>query len=94
MITRIEFIVNPFTRSINMMCYSGKDVEYRSAYVDDFGEQSFKIQVFGQKAIIFLNYDTRLEMRCLKMDEDGMVLDEPIKIKVKIVTTNNDSIFI
>ena len=94
MITRIEFIVNPFTRTINMMCYNGKDIDYRTAYVDDFSEQSFKIQAFGQKAIVFLNYDKRLEIRCLKMDEEGMVLDEPIKIKVKIVTTHTESIFI
>lgn len=91
---RIEFIVNPFTKSINMICYSGKDFINRSMYVDDFIGQSFKIDEFGQKAIVFINYDTRLDIRCLKMDEEGMVLDEPIKSKVKIVTTNLDSIFI
>lgn len=94
MITRIEFSVNPFTREISMQCFSGRDFAIDFIYVDDFVDQSFKINAFGQKAIVFVNYDKRLDIRCLKVDDEGMVLDEPIKSKVKIVTTHLDSTFI
>lgn len=92
--TRLELEINPFTNRIVGIGIDKKEREIHSFYVDKISDVERYVTFFNERYIIFINYNKRVEASCFKADKEGVVLDESILTKVKIVLTDNESTFI
>lgn len=91
---RLDLEINPFTKLVVAIGTDKKDRESHTFYVDEFSSVERYVTFFNERYIVFINYDKRLEASCFKADAEGMVQDESILTKVKIILTDNESTFI
>ena len=91
--TRLELEINPFTRRVVANGIHKKDRELHTFFVE-FWHHEQTIEFFNERFAVFIRYDKRLEADCFRLDDTGMLLDEPVLTKVKIITTDNESTFI
>ena len=90
---RLELEINPFAKKIVATGIDKKEREEKVFYVDQWYHEEI-LTLFNMKYIVFLKYDKRLEAVCIKLDDEGMATDQEVLTKVKIILTDNESIFI